>query len=68
MSNKKNDISILEVKNRLLKDAQNMTVDQKSDILLKAYDAGEFGTKEIGKLQSAFGDLYPSFVRKHFLR
>ena len=48
--------------------AKNKTVDENVAALVEAFDKGEFGTLNIGELQSQFGEYYAPFVRTIHLR
>lgn len=47
---------------------KNKTVDENVAALVEAFDKGEFGTLNIGELQSQFGEYYAPFVRTIHLR
>lgn len=47
---------------------KNKTVDENVAALVEAFDKGEFGTLNIGELQSQFGEYYAAFVRTLHLR
>ena len=47
---------------------KNKSVDENVAALVSAFDKGEFGTRNIGELQTQFGEYYAPFVRTIHLR